>query len=546
MRTAGVGGASSGALAALSLPPFGFWPLLFVAFLPLLRALSNPTLDQRGAAIEGIFFGALFFGLLLHWIPFTLRGMIPLGLLSGGVALLLLTGTAGIQGVLLHTLLVRRRIPPLLALPIVWAGSEYLLAHAGPLAFPWTPLALGFASVPDLASISEIAGIQGVTVWVTAVNGAVAGIFLGRSGSDRHLAPYHASLRPSSRTPLPPSRNLLPHTARAVALAILLVLPAAWGVFRTRTLPVHELPEILLVQLEVPRDQLLDRSRRGAAVQSGLARAIGEERALQTDGSRGLRVRAAPLFALLPEAPFGAPLDWIMERSLGMSSTALGAPLILGMHLPEEWSETGLPFSGPPEGWTPSQPGSQMSEPVGHQRNAVLFLSPGEPLRLLHTKSRLVPGVETSGLASGPRGGVFELRGLRTGILICFEVAFPSEGRRLRNAGAELLLNPSNDGWFAPRFGGWRSAAHAQHRAHLVLRAIESRMGAARSSLGGEALLIDPTGEVTANLPAGEEGFVQVRPRTSSLKTGFVRFGDLAGVGTALLLLVLLGWRKER
>jgi apolipoprotein N-acyltransferase len=71
-------------------------------------------------------------------------------------------------------------------------------------------------------------------------------------------------------------------------------------------------------------------------------------------------------------------------------------------------------------------------------------------------------------------------------------------------------------------------------------------MGAARSSLGGEALLIDPTGEVTANLPAGKDGFVQVRPRTSSLKTGFVRFGDLAGVGTALLLLVLLGWRKER
>jgi apolipoprotein N-acyltransferase len=187
-----------------------------------------------------------------------------------------------------------------------------------------------------------------------------------------------------------------------------------------------------------------------------------------------------------------------------------------------------------------------MSETEGDLRNSVLFLSPGEPLRLLHTKFRLVPGVETGGLVAGPPGGVFGTGGLHSGILICFEAAFPSEGRRLRRAGGELFLNPSNDGWFAPTFGQLRSAAHAQHRAHLILRAIESRVGAARSSLGGELLLIEPTGRVVVSRSVGEEGFAQVRPRSSSTVTGFVRFGDLAGAGSALFLVGLLGWRRER
>jgi apolipoprotein N-acyltransferase len=530
MRRAGAGGALSGALAALALPPFGLWPLLFLAFVPIVYALSNPGLDRRGAAIEGIAFGAFFYGLLLHWIPVTLNGMIPLGLLLGVLALLLLSGISGIQGVLLHTLLCHRRIAPVLALPVVWAGSEYLLAHAGPLAFPWTPLALAFASVPELAAISELAGIQGVTLWVTAVSGAVAGFWLRRGA--RHRIGSGSGGRGARHS-------------FAVLIALLL-LPAGWGVFRVRTLSMYELPEILLVQLEVPRESLLDRSRRGPAVESALARAIGAERAVRTEGNRRLVDGPAPLFALLPEAPFGAPLDWTMERSLGMSSLALGAPLVFGVHLPGVWSETGLPFSGPRIGWSPSQADSQMSETEGDLRNSVLFLSPGEPLRLLHTKFRLVPGVETGGLVAGPPGGVFGTGGLHSGILICFEAAFPSEGRRLRRAGGELFLNPSNDGWFAPTFGQLRTGAHAQQRAHLILRAIETRVGAARSSLGGELLLIEPTGRVVVSRSVGEEGFAQVRPRSSSTVTGFVRFGDLAGAGSALFLVGLLGWRRER
>jgi len=538
MRAPGARGALSGALAALALPPFGLWPLLWVAFLPLVFALSNPCLDRRGAGIEGIAFGALFYGLLLHWIPFTLNGLMPLGLLSAVLALLLLTGIAGIQGVLLHLLLCRRRFARFVALPVVWAGSEYLLANAGPLAFPWTPLALAFASVPELAAISELAGIQGVTIWVTAVNGVLAAVWMSRG----------ARTGPAGEPRARKSRR-----SSAILIITLLLLPLGWGIIRVRTLPMDDLPEILLVQLEVPRERLLDRNQRGAAVQSVLGGAIAAERARRTEGGRGLLLGPAPLFALLPEAPFGAPLDWIMERSLGMSSLALGSPLVLGMHLPEEWAETGRPLSGPPEGWpipevgsrNPPEAGSQMGEIEGHLRNAVLFLAPGESLRLLHTKSRLVPGVETGGLKAGPPGGVFEFEGLRSGILICFEAAFPSEGRRLRNEGAELLLNPSNDGWFAPTFGKLRSAAHAQHRAHLVLRAIESRVGAARSSLGGELLLIEPTGRVVVSRSVGEVGFVQVRPRSSPTMTGFVRFGNLAGVGSALLMLGLLGWRRE-
>ncbi len=203
---------------------------------------------------------------------------------------------------------------------------------------------------------------------------------------------------------------------------------------------------------------------------------------------------------------------------IGMAEE-LGMPLLVGAHVPEAASGGTAP---------------------GPLRNAALLVVPDGSARMVHAKVRLVPGVERPGLSSGPGGGVLRIADLRMALAICFESAFGGDIRRLRREGAELLVNPTNDGWFRPRLGGAGTAAHAQHRAHLILRSVENRMGAVRSSLGGELLAIGPDGRVVTLRPVGAESLTPMRVSTSTTMTAYTRYGDLVGLACLLLLLLLL------
>lgn len=496
-------GALSGLLAALALPPFALWPLAFSALVPLTLALSRPGLARRDVVQAGLGFGAVFYGVTLHWIPFTLRGLLPLGFLAGVLVLAILAGVAGFQALVLRRLLSGGAIP-LLAVPAVWAGFEFLLAHAGPLAFPWTPLGLSLASAPGWAGGAEWMGVRGLTLWIGVVNGAFAGVLMSRPGRRRGLA--------------------------ALAAGVLAVAPGLAGVVRERTLATRPLPPILLGQMDVGRDTLLRRDLRDHAAFASLRRILEAAPMTATSGSGadggGEATPEAPTVLILPEAPFAAEWEAGVGDSIEAYARALDLPILAGARTVGGWASA------------PEEDGP---------RNAVLLVEPDGEARLVHAKSRLVPGVEAPGFAAGPAGGVPEVGATGLGIVICFEAAFGDEARRLRGEGADLLVNPTNDAWFAPGLDGAPAAAHAQYRAHLVLRAIENRMGAVRSSLGGESLVVAPTGEVLLSRATGGEGIVVVRPVTSSVVSGYTRYGDLGGLAGILLLFALLwqtrGWR---
>ena len=487
-------GGLSGLLAALALPPFHLWPLVFVALVPLAVALGRPGHPAtRGDAVwAGLAYGAVFHLLLLHWVPLTVHGMTPAGALSGALAVVILAGVGGIQGLALHRLLRRRAVSPIVALPLVWGGAELALAWAGPLAVPWLPLGLALAAAPELAGPAEWVGPRGLTLWIAGVNGGVAAAYRATVGT--HVREAVEGGRSGVR-----GRRLVPLLGGAVALVL---LPAAWGLVRAERIPMEPLPSILVGQMEIPRELLLDPERRDRVADDALL-AITERFA-------GVAPAPAPAFVLLPEAPFASPWGPEIERRVTSLASAVGAPVLAGAHRIGE---------------------------DGGRRNALLAVGPDGSVRTLHATRRLVPGVERPGLASGPGGDVADVGGIDFGVLICFEAAFDPDARRMRRSGAELLLNPSNDGWFRPSGQGWLpAAALAQHRAHLILRAIETRTGAVRASVGGELLVVAPTGRVLVSRPPGGEGLVPVRPLTSRETTLFVRFGD-AGVLAVLLIL---------
>ncbi len=489
MSTRGAG-ALSGALASLALPPFNLWPLAFGALVPLTLSLTRPRLDYREVVAGGLWFGALFYGVTLHWVPFTVHGLMPLGALIGSLTIVILAAVGGVQAVALHHLVVRRGRAPVLAIPAVWVTTEVILGYAGPLAIPWTPLGLSLAAAPTLAGPAEWVGVRGLTLWIALVNGGMVQALVSRARRATAL--------------------------NAVAATLLALGPAVAGLVRDRGLPMSQLPPVLVGQIQIPREEMLDPDRRDQRAAEALTRLMD---------SVGT-ANAGPLVAVLPEAPFSAAWTAGVEDRTRIFARQLSLPILVGAHT--------LGAHVPDEG------------EARQRRNSVMLVDSDGTTQTVHSKTRIVPGVERPGLVAGPRGGILSIEALHLGFAICFEAAFGRDVRRLRNEGANLLVNPTNDAWLRPALPVVGSAALAQHRAHLILRAVETRMGAVRSSLGGELLAIDPDGRVLAIRPAGGEGIVTVRPSASPLATGYVRYGDVGGLAGLSLLAVLLCGRPRK
>src|SRR5208283_2203034 len=92
------------------------------------------------------------------------------------------------------------------------------------------------------------------------------------------------------------------------------------------------------------------------------------------------------------------------------------------------------------------------------------------------------------GFGRGTLAVPFDLPVGRVGVLICYESIFPQQARRFRQAGADLIVNMTNDAWFG------QGLAPYQHEAHLRLRAIETRVGFVRAANTGISEYIDPLG----------------------------------------------------
>ncbi|MDQ8205702.1 apolipoprotein N-acyltransferase [Pelagicoccus sp. SDUM812003] len=113
---------------------------------------------------------------------------------------------------------------------------------------------------------------------------------------------------------------------------------------------------------------------------------------------------------------------------------------------------------------------------------------------------------------------------LRLGSLICFEDVFPSIARRAVREGAGLLFVSTNSAWYG------KSAAADQHRAHSVLRAVETRRPVLRVGNDGWTGWIDEYGSVRDQLDKWEQVStvwqISRDRRWVGKQSVYVRYGD--------------------
>jgi apolipoprotein N-acyltransferase len=108
----------------------------------------------------------------------------------------------------------------------------------------------------------------------------------------------------------------------------------------------------------------------------------------------------------------------------------------------------------------------------------------------------------------------------RLGVFICYESAFPDLVRQSARDGAEMLLNLSNDGYFA------HSAAHQQHLNLVRMRAAENQRWILRSTNDGITAMIDPAGRVTEQLQPYRQLAADMHAQYLQATTFYTRHGD--------------------
>lgn len=502
--------AVSALLAVCAFPPFHLLIPSFVALVPLAVWVADQTDEENTSDGNtsrrvssrvfrgGVWFGVLYFGLLLYWIPPALAPFTWWAVPAYVTVIMVLALGAGGFTWALRRLTHHGGIPLWLALPLTWTTLEWLRAHApGSLAFPWLGLGTSLTAYPELVGAAELVGARGITLWLALLNGLLAEAVRAARARD--------GARLSARW--------------AVAFVLVLAVPAAWGYWRASTLSVRAVGDVAVVQPNVAAQFRLDGARSNDSTVAALTRLLPEG-----DGF-------PPDLVVWPEVTFFGPIESdasLQERVLAVA---------------ERWTAP-VVFGG-------------IGETVGVEANPIPLNSAfmtgpdGGLTDFRYDKHRLVPLVERVPFRAGAwleggaevdsygKGVDWTLGrtgdGTRFGVLICYESTYPGHARRFRVEGADFLLNLTNDGWFGREPWYTRTAALWQHPAHLVMRAIEHRIGVARAANTGFSLFVDPLGRIYGRTELFQAAVRSETIYTSDVQTWYTRTGDLAG-GLALLL----------
>ena len=471
--------------------------------------------------------GIVFYGSLLYWLFTALVYYTWLALLAYLSTVVILSGFLALAGWAIHQLRVRHSVGFWLSAPVFWTTIDWLRAHLADVAFPWLGLGHSLTAFPWLVGFADVTGARGVTLWLVAINGLIA---------DWWLAGY---------------RNRWPR--RAAALVLVLGIPLGYSLVRWHTLTTRPVANVLVVQPNIPEDVKLDRDQ--AQDSSRVALDLLTLSALDSlpdidliawpetalpnyfDRAKGWTIWAAALARHQDVALLFGTLD--LQRYSNGGFDYYNAALYLN----DEGSRAGLyrkhhlvpivervPFI-----------------PISWLRNLRARAAQGWRLPLIGDVGAYFQYF--GGFGVGELTDVMQLNDSGFGVLICYESIFPSLSRRYRRDGADFLVNITNDAWFGRERPWWaRTSALYQHPAHLVMRAIENRVGVARSANTGISLFVDPKGRVSNATGLFEPATAAATVETTDGLTIYTQVGDWPGWLAAIVavLAMLASVMRER
>ncbi len=504
MRTLRIAAAllAGAACYALAFPPVDAAGLAWLTLVPLLLVLPGRTPAQ--AFGWGWFYGFACGWGTTWWLAHAVSTYFAAGLFAGLVAMsgayaVAVAGAYGLFAAAASRVVSapRRRTVRALGVAALWTASEYLRARV--VAQPWALLGYTQHAHVGLIQVSALTGVYGVSFLVALANAAVAEAVRAVRAGDR---PRHA----------------IAACACPVAL-----ITAVWllGATHARRGPAGGFA-----------------AHPVAVVQTGVAPAYSWTRAY-AERELFAHIRATDA---LPATPKPALIVWpenaltlYLENEPGVAATL--ASLAVRRHADLLF---GAPRYADGHTYNSARLVSASGRSAGHydKQHLVLFAET-PPLGADPGEAHESPRSFTAGSQPGVLPSFVPL-----GVSICHEILYPDLIRREIQAGAELLVNISNDGWLD---AGW-GAASRQHFAMAVFRAVETRRYLVRAATTGVSGVIDPYGRVLEALAPGTVGAATASVAGRATLTPYVRVGDaFAGGCTAFAVaLAAIELRRRR
>jgi apolipoprotein N-acyltransferase len=435
----------SGVMVFLSFPRYDQVHLAWVALLPALFVITDVT--PRRAFLWAWWTGLVtnFGG--FHWITHLLERFAGLPFIAALPVCLVLCAYNGLVfalwGYVLRRLVGRSRLGLALLAALVFTAVEFLVWEL----FPWYFGNSQYLFLPIL-QIADLTGVSGVTFVVLYVSFSL-----------------HAMLRALVRGEAFPKRT-------AIGASVVLIATLAYGVVRmemvsSRTAAAKKM-KMGVVQANIGIDDPQD---------SYLRKLQDQERRTRDLAAKGADLVILPESALPMMLPRPSP-------PLPKLAAAFGVPVIFGTTSEDrEKRQFNTAYLLERDG-TAAQ---------FYDKNYPLLFGEYLPFmdkpwmqwirKALPYASFLTPGTEVE---------VFQFRGHKLGIMICYEDILPRFTRRLAGKDPEVLINITNDAWFG------RTAEPHHHMALSILRAVENRLYLVRSVRTGVSGFVDATGRIVA------------------------------------------------
>jgi apolipoprotein N-acyltransferase len=144
------------------------------------------------------------------------------------------------------------------------------------------------------------------------------------------------------------------------------------------------------------------------------------------------------------------------------------------------------------------------------------------------------------GLSPGDRAVSLDAGPVRASVLICYEDTLPEAGREGMAQAPNLLVNVTNDAWFA-------APESELHLRMAALRSVELRRDMVRAVNLGIPSWFDATGRLRAKGSPDFAGILMTEPALlDGPDTFFARFGDLPWILVGLALANAAVWRAAR
>ncbi len=478
-----------------------WWPLIFVALLPLALAAESQRV-ALSVVSTGLVTCATWLGVYSFFAVYSFSGLFAIGAYHGLTVSLVVFAAQWVR--------TRTRLPMALTLPCLWTGSE-VWRMMGPIGLPLGLLAPPVGENLWMIQISDLFGLYGVSFAIAMVSGLGADLIRCSQGKGMEIKHWFT-----------PQLRVGVFTTASVWLFI-----AVYGVFRlvesTRTMMPG--PVTTVVQTDIPTksniahgfdpDRMLNDmfrfSNEGLSMEPELIvwpEAMAGMPPLNQDWL-ALAVRAQPEPAASPETElrqrslrfYRSLTNWVSQKSV---------PLLLGSPSRSTNSLSGF-------GETDRRNTARLLLPIkGAQvqlQDKVRLFPIGETLpwtgiplfewlnskgvipASFQRKQTLTPG-SSHNVFRFPRSRIQNTREeWRFAVSICSEIMFPTGSLSTsisedRGKPIDFIVNISNNGGFQ------RNRASLFHALLVPFRAVEGRVGVARSSNAGISGFAKPTGEI--------------------------------------------------